>query len=161
LKSTWDALLRIVGGYKGQGALFFCVNLLQSITLYLIPNKPNNEIVILLFAMIVSITSMSSVLLLLISDKGVEDENIILMRLLSSYKDPELLQIGKTSVWKRWRETSFLLLAPWTSALVSSKFLINYMHVLFIYFRWLCVAGLLASVLYFFINHVRISRFMS
>jgi hypothetical protein len=163
-KNIWDALLRIAGEYKGPEIKFFWFMLVLQFVLYLIPDKLSSEIFKLLFALVVFVMSMSFVLLLLISDKGVEDDNLTLTRLLSSYKDPELKQIGKTSVGKKWRATSFLLIAPWTSALVSAKTLVNheyafyFLNIIMNYFYYFSIVGILASGIYFFINHLKVLR---
>ncbi len=154
---------RILGKYNGPEIKFFWFILALQFTLHVIPDNLHDGIARVSFALIVFVMSMSFVLLLLISNKGVENDNLTLARLLSTYKDPELQKIGKTSVEKNWRATSLLLIAPWASALTSSKILINQEYVFFNllinYSYYFSIVGILASAIYFFINHFRVQRF--
>jgi hypothetical protein len=162
LKNIWNALLRIVGEYKSPEIKFFWFILVLQFALQLLPDKPNSEFIKLPFGLAVLLLSISFVLFLLISDKDVENDNLTLIRLLSTYKDPELLQLGKTSVSKKWRLTSLLLIAPWASILTSSKILGGHKNVFGVwvdYFYYFSIVGILASITYFLINHLRVLRF--
>jgi hypothetical protein len=100
LKNIWNALQRIVGEYKSPEIKFFWFILALQFVLQLLPDKPNSEFIKLPFGLAVLLLSISFVMFLLISDKDIENDNQALIRLLSTYKDPELLQLGKTSVSK-------------------------------------------------------------
>jgi hypothetical protein len=162
LKNIWNALQRIVGEYKSPEIKFFWLILALQFVLQLLPDKPNSEFIKLPFGLAVLLLSISFVMFLLISDKDIENDNQTLIRLLSTYKDPELLQLGKTSVSKKWRATSLLLIAPWALVLTSSKMLGDYKNVFGVwvdYFYYFSIAGILASITYFLINHLRVLRF--
>lgn len=85
--------------------------------------------------------------------------------LLTQHKNAALLRSAKTALWRSWRTTSFLLILSWTIALMGSRVLITNTHTIegvsffATYTSYIFIAGILTSIIYFFINQSRVLKY--
>ncbi len=121
MKKLWSVLRRIVGDTSGPELKFVLLTQTPCVLLLAIRHNIYEEF----FAWVSLTFGVGLIVLLLMSGFDKDKTAPQFLDLLTQYQNAALLRLAKTALWRSWRTTSFLLILPWTIALMGSRVLIT------------------------------------